>query len=92
MTSSLPQVRPRLNTLPVRSPWQRVLRQALFVLLPYPGRLRWLLAPLRCYGGSWLQTMARRSGLTRLFGPEIGAMERLLPPLSTASFQDGFPW
>ena len=85
------QVRPRLNTLPVRSPWQRFLRQALFALLPYPGRLRWLLAPLRCYGGSWLQNTARRSGLTRLFGPEISAMERLLPPLSAASFQDGFP-
>ena len=85
------QVRPQLNDLQVRSPWQRFLRQALFALLPYPGRLRWLLAPLRCYGGSWVQTMARRSRLTQLFGPEIGAMERLLPPLSAASFQDGFP-
>jgi len=85
------QVRPQLNALPVRSPWQRLLRQALFALLPYPGRLRWLLAPLRCYGGSWLQTVARRSRLTRLFGPEIGAMERLLPPLSAASFRDDLP-
>ena len=85
------QVRPQLNDLQVRSPWQRLLRQALFALLPYPGRLRRLLAPMRCYGGSWLQTMARRSGLTRLFGPEISAMEALLPPLSAASFRDGFP-
>lgn len=85
------QVRPQLNTLPVRSPWQRLLRQVLFALLPYPGRLRRLLAPLHSYGGSWLQTMARRSRLTQLFGPEIGAMEALLPPLSTASFRDGFP-
>ena len=85
------QVRPRLNDLQVRSPWQRLLRQALFALLPYPDRLRWLLAPLRCYGGSWLQTVARRSRLTRLFGPEISAMEALLPPLGPSSFQDGFP-
>ena len=85
------QVRPRLNDLQVRSPWQQFLRQGLFALLPYPGRLRWLLGPLRWYGGSWLQTMARRSRLTQLFGPEIAAMEALLPPLSSASFEDGFP-
>ena len=85
------QVRPQLNDLQVRSPWPRLLRQALFALLPYPDRLRRLLAPMRCYGGSWLQTMARRSGLTRLFGPEISAMERLLPPLTAASFRDDFP-
>ena len=85
------QVRPRLNHLQVRGPWQRLLRSALFALLPYPDRLRWLLKPLRRYGGSWVQTVARRSRLTRLFGPEISAMEALLPPLGARSFQDDFP-
>jgi len=85
------QVRPQLKDLPVRGPWQRLFRGALFSLLPYPGRLRRLLAPLRFYSGSWVQAMARRSRLTQLFGPEIAAMERLLPPLSAGSFQDALP-
>ena len=84
------KVRPQLAETGERTPWQRLLRSALFALLPYPARLRRLLAPLRLYGGSWLQRLARQSHLTHLFGPEIAAMERLLPPLSTASFHDPF--
>ena len=61
-------------------------------MLPYPQRLRALLAPLRLYAGTPLQALARRSGLTRLFGPQIAAMERLLPPLPPESFRpSGFP-
>ena len=36
-------VRPQLNTLQLRTPWQRQLRQLLLKLLPYPRRLRALL-------------------------------------------------
>ena len=43
-------------------------------MLPYPKRLRALLQPLRAYAGTPLQQLARRSALTRLFGPEIEAM------------------
>ena len=52
---------------------------------------RALLQPLRAYAGTPLQTLARRSGLTRLFGPEIEAMEQLLPPLVPESFSDQLP-
>jgi glycolate oxidase iron-sulfur subunit len=83
--------RPQLNAPELRSPAQRAFRRALFALLPYPQRLRAVLAPLRAYAGTPLQALARRSGLTRLFGPQIEAMERLLPPLAPASFHDGFP-
>ena len=85
------KVRPQLPDAGQRTPWQRTFRGALFALLPYPARLRRLLAPLRFYGGSWLQRLARHSRLTQLFGPEIAAMERLLPRLSAASFRDAFP-
>jgi len=83
--------RPQLNAPELRSPAQRALRRLLFALLPYPQRLRALLTPLRAYAGTPLQGLARRSGLTRLFGPQLEAMERLLPPLAPEAFSDSFP-
>ena len=83
--------RPKLNAPELRSPTQRAFRRLLFSLLPYPERLRALLRPLQAYAGTPLQQLARRSGLTRLFGPQIEAMERLLPPLQPAAFQRGGP-
>jgi glycolate oxidase iron-sulfur subunit len=83
--------RPRLNAAELRSPAQRALRRLLFALLPYPRRLRAVLAPLRAYTGTPLQQLARSSGLTRLFGPQLEAMDRLLPPLAPEAFRDGMP-
>jgi glycolate oxidase iron-sulfur subunit len=83
--------RPQLNAPELRSPAQRAFRRALFALLPYPARLRAVLAPLRGYAGTPLQALARRTGLTRLFGPQIEAMERLLPPLAPEAFSDALP-
>ena len=83
--------RPQLNQPELRSPWQQAFRRLLFALLPYPGRLRAALAPLRAYSGTPLQGLARRSGLLRLLGPQLQAMEALLPPLAPEAFQDGFP-
>ena len=83
--------RPKLNAPELRSPAQTRFRRLLFALLPYPGRLRALLAPLRAYAGTPLQALARRSGLTRLFGPGLEAMERLLPPLAPEAFRDPWP-
>ena len=80
--------RPKLNQLQHRSSWQICFRQLLLQVLPYPRRLRALLQPLRAYAGTPLQALARRAGLTRLFGPEIEAMEQLLPPLVPESFND----
>jgi glycolate oxidase iron-sulfur subunit len=83
--------RPQLNAPELRTPAQRAFRRLLFALLPYPKRLRALLAPLRAYAGTPLQGLARRSGLTRLLGPQIEAMERLLPPLAPEAFAEPFP-
>ena len=79
-------VRPKLNRAELRSPWQRQLRKLLLSLLPYPGRLRALLQPFRLYAGQRIQRVARFIGLTRLFGPELEAMEQLLPALNPAGF------
>jgi len=83
--------RPKLNAPELRSPAQRAFRKLLLSLLPYPNRLRAALAPLRAYAGTPLQALARRSGLTRLLGPQVEAMEQLLPPLAPEAFRDGFP-
>ncbi|MBV2352058.1 (Fe-S)-binding protein [Synechococcus sp. HK05] len=83
--------RPKLNAPELRSPAQRAFRQLLFALLPYPQRLRAVLTPLRGYAGTPLQRLARWSGLTRMLGPQLEAMEQLLPPLQPEAFRDGLP-
>ncbi len=83
--------RPKLNAPELRTPAQRAFRRLLFSLLPYPARLRAVLTPLRAYAGTPLQALARRSGLTRLFGPQLEALDSLLPPLAPEGFRDGLP-
>jgi glycolate oxidase iron-sulfur subunit len=83
--------RPKLNAPELRTPGQRAFRRVLFALLPYPRRLRALLAPLRAYAGTPLQALARRTGFTGLFGPQLEAMEKLLPPLAPEAFRDDWP-
>jgi glycolate oxidase iron-sulfur subunit len=83
--------RPRLNAPELRSPAQQLWRRLLFGLLPYPTRLRALLQPLRAYAGTPLQGLVRGMGLTKVLGPQLAAMEQLLPPLSTDSFSDRLP-
>ena len=85
------KTRPQLNAPELRSSAQRAFRKLLFALLPYPARLRALLTPLRLYAGTPLQALARRSGITRLFGPQLEALDQLLPPLPPAGFRDDFP-
>jgi glycolate oxidase iron-sulfur subunit len=83
--------RPQLNAPALRTPAQRAFRRLLFAVLPYPQRLRALLQPVRAYAGTPLQSLARRFGLPRLLGPQIDAMERLLPPLQPEAFRDDLP-
>jgi len=83
--------RPTLNQPELRSSWQSSFRQLLLQVLPYPRRLRTLLTPLRLYAGSPWQQLARRSGLLKLLGPQLQAMEALLPPLAPEGFADRFP-
>ena len=83
--------RPKLNQPEFRSSWQTSFRQLLLLVLPYPNRLRALLQPLRAYAGTGLQRFIRRTGLLQLLGPQLEAMEALLPPLPPEGFTDRFP-
>ncbi|MFM9109658.1 MAG: (Fe-S)-binding protein [Prochlorococcaceae cyanobacterium] len=82
--------RPQLNAPELRTPAERAFRRLLVAVLPYPQRLRARLAPLRASAGPPLQGLARRLGLPRLLGPQLEAMERLLPPLAPGGFADRF--
>lgn len=84
-------VRPRLNAPELRHPADRMFRRFLLQLLPYPGRLGALLQPLKLYAGTPWQRLIRASGMLRLLGPQLEAMEQLLPPAPKASTANHFP-
>jgi glycolate oxidase iron-sulfur subunit len=62
-----------------RSPVDRLLRDAIFALFPYPDRLRTMLAALRIYRMTGVDRLTRRILPARLM-----ALETLLPPLPPA--------
>jgi glycolate oxidase iron-sulfur subunit len=62
----------------------RLLREAIFAIFPYPRRLRALRLPLRLYQRSPLPRLMRRSGLLERMSPTLAAMERLAPPAGRA--------
>ena len=84
-------IRPKLNSPNSRTPCQNLFRKALLSILPYPKRLRVLLQTIRFYSGSALQSFIRKRGITNYLGPQISAMESLLPKLKEDFFQDNFP-
>src|SRR5690606_2593381 len=60
-------------------PWFQKL--VLYGLFPYPGRLRWALAPARLMQALRLDRAMEATGLTRLLPGPLRRMQRLLPPL-----------
>ena len=64
-----------------RKPGERLLREAIFALFPYPARLRAMRGPLRAYQRSGLAGLVRRSGVLDRLAPSLAAMESLAPPL-----------
>ncbi|WP_287128097.1 (Fe-S)-binding protein [Candidatus Cyanaurora vandensis] len=84
-------VRPQMERNHPR-PWgERLLRQGIFSLLPYPKRLRPLLAPLVPYQKLGLQKLVRRTGLLKKFAPRLASMESLLPVVPASAFRDTLP-
>ncbi|MEB3294099.1 MAG: (Fe-S)-binding protein, partial [Synechococcales bacterium] len=67
---------------------EKVLRQLIFNLFPYPDRLRVLMRPVAWYQKTGLQKWVRSLKILPQIAPQIAAMESLLTPLSPQSFQD----
>lgn len=74
-----------------RSQPERLLRQFIFSVFPYPRRLRWLLRPAGLYQRTGLQQWVRSLNLLPRLSPALAAMEAMLPPLSPQAFQDPIP-
>jgi glycolate oxidase iron-sulfur subunit len=78
--------------------WDRVFRELIFAVFPYPNRLRLLLLPLWLYQKSGLRWLLRKA--LRLLPRQVQKhpvierllmMEALLPDISLACFSDRFP-
>ncbi|MGF1571352.1 MAG: (Fe-S)-binding protein [Nodosilinea sp.] len=87
IAATRPQVE-RNHTRPWPEQWLRTL---IFNLFPYPGRLRATLGPLYLYQKLGLSRLVQRTGLLPKLSSSLAAMESLLPPVTSSSFQDSLP-
>ncbi len=74
-----------------RAPADRLMRDAIFSLFPYPARLRALALPLFFYAQSGLQALVRASGILNLLPKRLSAMAKISPPLSLADLRAKLP-
>ncbi len=74
-----------------RTPADRLMRDAIFSLFPYPARLRALAFPLFFYAQSGLQALVRASGVLNLLPKRLSAMAKISPPLSLADLRATLP-
>ncbi len=83
--------RPQIERNYPRSLPDRLLRQLIFSLFPYPNRLRVLLVPLVVYQKLGVQKLVRSTGLLHRLSPRLAAMESILPKLPLSAFRDKLP-
>lgn len=74
-----------------RSLPDKLFRQLIFSLFPYPRLLRVLLVPLLIYQKLGFSKFFRATGLLNQISPRLGAMESILPEVTLKSFQDHYP-
>jgi glycolate oxidase iron-sulfur subunit len=74
-----------------RSLPDRILRKLMFSLLPYPKRLRVLMAPMIPYQKLGLQKIIRSTGIFRKVFPRLSSMESILPEIPMSAFRDSLP-
>jgi glycolate oxidase iron-sulfur subunit len=73
------QTRARREDAVPRSALDRLFREALFMLLPYPERLAGLSRLASVYAKTGLQRLVRASGLLKLAPRRLAALEALMP-------------
>jgi glycolate oxidase iron-sulfur subunit len=85
-------MRPQIERNYPRSPAEKILRNLIFSIFPYPQRLRLLLRPLLLYQKIGLQNWVRKQPLfNKILPKNLAAMESILPPLSPKGFRDNLP-
>ncbi|MFW6295685.1 MAG: (Fe-S)-binding protein [Halothece sp.] len=83
--------RPQVERNYPRSLPERLIRQLIFNLFPYPNRLRPLLFFLWLYQKIGLQTLVRKTGILKKVFPRLGAMDSILPTISLQSLTQNLP-
>ncbi len=84
-------MRPQIERNHQRPLIERLYRQFIFGVFPYPNRLRLLLMPLFIYQKLGLQKLVRQTGIVEKISPHLAGMESNLPELSLSTFQDTLP-
>ena len=84
-------VRPQVERNLSRPLPERLVRSLIFSLFPYPTRLRAMAGPLYLYQKLGISKLVQKTGLLAKLSPSLAAMESLLPPITTESFQDDLP-
>lgn len=82
----LASVRPQVERNQPRVGGDRLFRQLIFFLFPYPNRLRWFLAPLFLYQKLGLQDLVRSTPWLKRLSPRLAAMESILPTVPATAF------
>ncbi len=83
--------RPQIERNHSRPLPEKLLRQLIFSVFPYPNRMRVLLRPLGLYQKSGLQRLVRSLGFLKQVSPQIAAMESVLPKIPAEAFYDTIP-
>ncbi len=83
--------RPQIERNHSRPLPEKLLRQLIFSVFPYPNRMRVLLRPLGLYQKSGLQRLVRSLGFLKQLSPQIAAMESVLPKIPAEAFHDTIP-
>ncbi len=83
--------RPQVERNIQRSLPDKLIRNLIFNLFPYPNRLRPLLIPLFAYQKLGFQKFFRATELLKKVSPRLAAMESILPEITVNSFQDNYP-
>ncbi len=83
--------RPQVERNIPRSLPDKIIRNLIFNLFPYPHKLRPLLIPLLAYQKLGFQKFIRATGLMKKISPRLAAMESILPEITADSFQDNYP-
>ena len=81
-------IRPQIERNYQRSLPDRLYRQLIFSVFPYPNRLRPMLALLMVYQKLGLQKLVRSTGLLKRLSPRLAAMESILPEIPLDAFRD----
>jgi len=83
--------RAKLEAASPRKPLDRLFREMIFALFPYPARLKALAFPLTLYAKSGLQALVRRSGLLERLPARLAQLEALTPALEFEELQARLP-